>query len=339
MDRLHRRKKVMTIFDAPGIDPGLSELLERELEEVSTIFDLQLASEFSPVNNLCLHVGRYRGKMLRPMLVLLSGGAVRNMMPLGVEHRTIAAVCEMIHMATLVHDDVLDESSVRRGGPTVNALHGNDMAVMLGDYLISNAFHMCSTLGNPEINRRLGEVTNTLCEGEIVQLFHREDLEVNENLYFTIVRRKTASLIGACCELGGMLAGADQQVSLALRQYGIDLGVAFQITDDLLDVAGNQQQLGKSIGRDLDMGKLTLPLIRAIRESNDADRRSIIALVKDRCHAQLRERLMEDGWIASAHRTATDLVKSARRSISELPDNNQTSMLHVLADAVVDRQV
>jgi len=329
----------MTMFDLAGVDASLCRVLQKELQTVSALFDAQLSSEFTPVNTLCDHVGRYRGKMLRPMLVLLSGGAVRGSMDLGDDHRTIAAVCEMIHMATLVHDDVLDESSVRRGGSTINALHGNDMAVMLGDYLISNAFHMCSTLGKPDINLRLGEVTNTLCEGEVVQLHHREDLDIDEDLYFTIVQRKTASLIGACCELGALLAGSDNRTSGLLCQYGIDLGVAFQITDDLLDVAGDQQQLGKSTGRDLDMGKLTLPLIRAIRESGEADQRSIMALVRDRCHAQLRDRLIEDGWIASANDTAIELVASARRHIDDLPDNPQSTMLHLLADAVINRRV
>jgi octaprenyl-diphosphate synthase len=242
----------------------------------------------------------------------------------------------MIHMATLVHDDVLDESSVRRGGATVNALHGNEMAVMLGDYLISNAFHLCSTIGDPNLNLRLGEITNTLCEGEIVQLHNRENVDLDEDMYLTIVTNKTASLIGGCCELGARLAGADLKIQKALHEYGINLGVAFQITDDLLDLTADQQELGKTVGRDLDMGKLTLPLIRALRDGDD--QRQIAALVRDRCHAQLQERLQDDGWFESARETAMDRVASARRWIGDLPDNAATTMLHLLADAVVQRR-
>lgn len=331
----------MTIFDIVGIDSRLSDLLGLELDEVSRIFESQLASEFSSVNALSVHVGRYRGKMLRPILVLLSGLAVEDEADstiLSESHRTIAAVAEMIHMATLVHDDVLDESLVRRSGATVNSLHGNEMAVMLGDYLISNAFHLCSTLGLPEVNLRLGKITNTLCEGEIVQLHHREDLNLTEDQYFTIVTRKTASLIGACCELGAHMSYADATVQTSLRQFGIDVGIAFQITDDLLDLTADQGDVGKTTGRDLDMGKLTLPLIRSLQHNDEPSRRSIAALVRDRCHAQLRERLHEEGWFESVEHTAEKLIASARRHISALPDNQATSMLHLLADAVIARK-
>jgi len=331
----------MAIFDIVGVDSLLVDLLGIELEEVSRIFETQLASEFPSVNTLSVHVARYRGKMLRPTMVLLSGLAIDEQADSSIlsdEHRTIAAVTEMIHMATLVHDDVLDESPVRRSGTTVNCLHGNEMAVMLGDYLISNAFHLCSTLERPQINLRLGKITNTLCEGEIVQLHHREDLELTEELYFTIVTRKTASLIGACCELGAHMSHADPAIQTALWQFGIDVGIAFQITDDLLDFTADQSDIGKTTGRDLDMGKLTLPLIRALQHGDESSRRSIAALVRDRCHAQLRERLREEGWFDSTRRTAEDLIASARRHLGVLPDNQATTMLHLLADAVIARK-
>lgn len=330
----------MTIFDIVGVDAGLADVLGTELDEVSRIFERQLASDFSPVNTLSVHVAKYHGKMLRPILVLLSGLAIHkdsDKNTLTDEHRTIAAVTEMIHMATLVHDDVLDESQVRRNGATINCLHGNELAVMFGDYLISNSFHLCSTLGKPDINTKIGLVTNTLCEGEIVQLYHREDVDLSEDLYFTIVERKTASLIGACCELGAQLSGGSQEIQTALRRFGLDIGIAFQITDDLLDLTGDQKEVGKTIGRDLDMGKLTLPLIRALHHSDESTRRSILALVRDRCHAQLRDRLCEDGWFDSAEQTVVERVSSARRHLADLPDNQATTMLHLLADAIVAR--
>jgi octaprenyl-diphosphate synthase len=330
----------MTIFDIVGVDVELVGVLSAELDEVSRVFEAQLASVFPPVNTLSVHVAKYRGKMLRPTLVMLSGLAVHKDVDHSVltdEHRTVAAVTEMIHMATLVHDDVLDESQIRRSGETVNCLHGNELAVMFGDYLISNSFLLCSTLGKPDINTKIGVVTNTLCEGEIVQLHNRGNLDLSEDLYFTIVERKTASLIGACCELGAQLSGGCKNKQAALRRFGTEIGVAFQITDDLLDLTGDQQDVGKSTGRDLDMGKLTLPLIRALHHSDEPTRRSIKALVRDRCHAQLREWLREDGWFESAEQTVIERVASARRHIGDLPDNQATTMLHLLADAIIAR--
>ncbi len=327
----------MSIFDIVGQDTGMSDWLTSELDQVSQLFDRQLASEYSPVNTLCIHAGRYRGKMLRPSLVLLTGTAVDGKQIEGSsDHRVIAAVAEMIHMATLVHDDVLDESPVRRSGTTVNALHGNELAVMLGDYLISNAFHLCSTIGDPSINTRLGEITNMLCEGEVVQLANRENLDLSEALYLSIVTNKTASLIGACCELGGRLSGADPLVQSALYGFGNDLGIAFQITDDLLDLTADQETLGKTVGRDLDMGKLTLPLIRALRDGGDSQK--IAALVRDRCHAQLQQELCKNGWFESARQTATDRVASAKNHLNVLPKNAATTMLRLMADAVVQRR-
>src|SRR3954470_17406277 len=167
------------MLDTDATHRHVATLLREQLEQVTLIFERQLASDMSAVNTLCRHVERYRGKMLRPTLVLLSGlaagGEPCDGSALTEKHRIIAAVTEMIHMATLVHDDVLDEALIRRQGATVNHLWGNETAVILGDYLISNAFHLCSTAGDPAINLALGQITNTLCEGELVQLHHRND--------------------------------------------------------------------------------------------------------------------------------------------------------------------
>ena len=142
-------------------------------------------------------------------------------------HRVVAAVVEMIHMATLVHDDVLDEAEIRRRGRTINGLHGNEMAVMLGDYLISNAFHLCSTLGKPWISLELGSTTNTLCEGELIQLFNRNNMKLDQETYTTIVENKTASLIGASCRLGSLLSGAGEKEAGRLGRFGTMAGSRF----------------------------------------------------------------------------------------------------------------
>ena len=190
--------------------------LATALGAVASIFERQLASEFPAVESLCNHVGRYRGKMLRPTLTLLSGLAARKGDVTALESdslRRLAAVFEMIHMATLVHDDVLDEADDRRGGATVNRLNDNETAVMLGDYLISNAFHLAASIGDADLTERIGRVTNTLCEGELIQLHHRDDLGLDLETYLATIRRKTAVLVGACGSLGARIAGADEDAA------------------------------------------------------------------------------------------------------------------------------
>ena len=312
---------------------GLSQLAPL-LAEVGKAFERQLASDLPPVNTLCRHVERYRGKMLRPTMVFLCGQAFG---PVGERHVIVAATCEMIHMATLVHDDVLDEAEVRRKGHTVNHLRGNEVAVMLGDYLISNAFHLCSRAGDPALNLRLGEVTNTLCEGELVQLSHREDLSLDERTYFEIVRRKTAVLIGACCELGAELSGAPADAVAALRRFGEGIGVAFQIQDDLLDLEGRQDVVGKSLGRDLEKGKLTLPVIIHLAQASGEVRERTIEAIRARDGAALLAELTASGSLAAARSRAVELVAAARTELQHVPAGLSRDALDAAAMAIVHR--
>ena len=312
---------------------GLSQLAPL-LAEVGKAFERQLASDLPPVNTLCRHVERYRGKMLRPTMVFLCGQAFG---PVGERHVIVAATCEMIHMATLVHDDVLDEAEVRRKGHTVNHLRGNEVAVMLGDYLISNAFHLCSRAGDPVLNLRLGEVTNTLCEGELVQLSHREDLSLDERTYFEIVRRKTAVLIGACCELGAQLSGAPADAVAALRRFGEGIGVAFQIQDDLLDLEGRQDVVGKSLGRDLEKGKLTLPVIIHLAQASGEVRERTIEAIRARDGAALLAELTASGSLAAARSRAVELVAAARTELRHVPAGVSRDALDAAAMAIVHR--
>ena len=319
-------------------DTALAADIAAGLARAETLFESQLSSSFPAVNDLCRHVARYRGKMLRPTLVIVSGLAfTEDGETLSGEHDVIAATVEMIHMSTLVHDDVLDEAEIRRRGTTVNHLHGNEMAVMLGDYLISNAFHLCSRVGDPALNLRLGEVTNTLCEGELVQLSRRHDLTLDENTYFEIVRRKTGALVGVSCELGAMLAGADASASAAMRLFGESLGVAFQIQDDLLDLLGDEQTVGKSIGRDLEKGKLTLPMIMHIARTTGADRSSALRAIEAKNGAALRTMLMRSGAIEAARARAVEIVEDAKRGLPATRRTHSRELLLELADRVVAR--
>lgn len=326
------------------IDLPLATVLDEQLEEVELILQRQVASDLSAVNALCCHIEQYGGKRIRPMLVLLSGLAAGpppwDGSALGEKHRVIAAVVEMIHLATLVHDDVLDEARIRRRVATVNHLRGNETAVILGDYLISNAFHLCSSLKDPTINLSLGEVTNTLCEGELLQLHHRDDCDLDEQTYLEIARRKTASLIGECCRLGAMLSDHDGSGSIcrSMRSFGFQLGVAFQIQDDLLDITGDESIVGKSLGKDLDSGNVTLPLIRYLASANPADRSTTLRQFAQRNAEQLRIRLMESGAVRNAQREARYLVEHAKTELSCLVPSPARDLLAALAEAVISRR-
>jgi octaprenyl-diphosphate synthase len=326
----------------------IADLLARQLEQVSVIFERQLASDLSAINGLCVHIESYRGKMLRPTLVLLTGLAASpethasedRAIPeevLTERHRVVAAVVEMIHMATLVHDDVLDEATVRRNGATVNHLWGNEAAVMLGDYLISNAFHLCSSLGDPAINLSLGAVTNTLCEGELIQLHHRENYGIDEDTYIDIVRRKTASLIGECCRLGASISGASEAQQSAFKHFGLCLGIAFQIQDDLLDLTGDQRLVGKDLGKDLDKGKLTLPITHLMATIDKAEQDAVVALLRERRRSELHARLEANGSVAYARETAHRYVDEAKAALDHLPSGVMRELLDHLADRVVQR--
>ncbi|HZW09763.1 MAG TPA: polyprenyl synthetase family protein [Phycisphaerales bacterium] len=324
----------------------VQQMLGAGLARVQRRFDEQLASDLLPVERLCRHVEHYRGKMLRPMLVMLSGLACGDR-EISEEHVTIAAVCEMVHMATLVHDDVLDEAENRRRGRTVNHLYGNEAAVILGDYLIAGAYHLCTSLDSVEAARRIGEVSMVLCAGELLQLHFRDDYSLDEATYFEILERKTAALIGVACRLGAALAGARPALCEAMEAFGRRLGVAFQIQDDLLDLTGEEAVVGKSVGKDLEKGKLTLPVLIRLADLAPAERGRFLALLEGASAAgeearaaagRLRRELESSGAIARATERAAGLVAEARAHLGALPAGPARDMLDLMARAVVDRR-
>jgi octaprenyl-diphosphate synthase len=334
------------------------------LERVEERFDHQLRSDLPPVSRLVNHIEHYRGKMLRPTLALVCGlAAPSSLRPsvspfLSLDHITVAAVCEMIHMATLVHDDVLDEADTRRRGATINRLAGNEAAVILGDYLIASAYHLCSQLDSQKIALLVGHISMTLCAGELLQLSHRNDLSLDEPTYFEIVERKTASLIGLACRLGAQCSGADEATCARFDRFGARLGVAFQIQDDLLDLTGQQSTLGKPAGKDMEKGKLTLPMIHHLAAIMPGDRARSLLLLERACGirihragvpalphkdtpgdaaAALRQALDGSGSIAHAIRTAERLVGEACSELTPIPESGAKSLLMMMAEAVVKR--
>ncbi|MHC4994723.1 MAG: polyprenyl synthetase family protein, partial [Planctomycetota bacterium] len=255
-------------------------------------------------------------------------------------HRTIAAVVEMVHMATLVHDDVLDEQDVRRKGATISHLRGNEAAVMLGDYLISHAYHLCSSLDSQSAARRIAHTTNTLCEGELLQLANRNNWSLDEKTYFDIVDRKTASLCGVACALGAEFAGSDAATRDALESYGRSVGIAFQVVDDVLDLTGDPEVVGKSLGKDLEKGKLTLPLIHRLETAAPADRQKLLDQLRNGSEDQFTrviQLLAESDSVAYAQDRAQRLIDDAIKSLGALPDSPAKDLLITLAQMVTAR--
>ncbi len=334
-------------------DNVLRQRLEADLVEVRRVFAGELQSDLDCVNDLAGHAQRYHGKMLRPMLVLATAMAVEpTCETIEQKYLVAAAVVEMVHLATLVHDDVLDDAQMRRRGATINHLRGNEAAVMLGDYLISHAYHLCSSLGSPEISRMIAHATNTVCEGELLQLANRHRLDLDEPTYFKIITRKTASLCGACCGVTAELSGCGQKVAEALYGYGETLGIAFQIIDDVLDLTGDQDTVGKTLGQDLVKGKLTLPLIHALGACDEACREELIGLLRSEggeglseerageVAVRVREVLLEWESLDYAREKAVSLVERAKLGLMEnLEDTPARSYLLGLADSVVTRRL
>ncbi len=336
-----------TILDLAPRHASAARRVQTELERVERVLEDHSRSDLPPVDDLARHVERFRGKMLRPTMVVLTGLATAP--KVSDAHRTIAAVIEMIHLATLVHDDVLDDAQTRRRGRTINSLHGNEAAVILGDYLISKAFHLCSTLDMQRYALRIGEVTNQVCEGELLQLANREHYSLDEPTYFEIIRRKTASLIGVACELGALCSGASDEISRAMYEYGERLGVAFQIVDDLLDLTGDEAVVGKTLGKDLEKGKLTLPLIHLLASSPPESRGRALRLIEARSeHAErngdaerlaLLQLIRESGSLDYALSVAGRLVSEAKALARRLPESEARALLLDLADTVVSRRL
>ena len=324
----------------PVAPPALTAGIAPQLAAVEALFQSELQSDLKCVDALVKHVSRFRGKMLRPSLVLLSARACNPSEPLTDTHVTLATVVEMVHMATLVHDDVLDEAELRRKGATINHLRGNEAAVMLGDYLISHSYHLCSSLQSQMASRLIAHTTNQVCEGELLQIDNRNNLDLDEETYLQIITRKTAVLCAACCTLGATFAGVSERRVANLEKYGRLLGIAFQIQDDILDVIGDVDVVGKTLGIDIEKGKLTLPVIHFLRTAPPEHRALLKSLLKspdaDKAD-RIRNLILPSRSIAYARNKARQMVDDARAAIADLPDSDAKQLLDTMAEYVVAR--
>ncbi len=315
----------------------VTEFLAEPLVKVDEILVTELESTHPYVTDILAHVSRFRGKQLRPILLLLSGDACG-----GIEHDhlILAAVVEMIHTATLVHDDVLDEAATRRHVATVNARWNNETSVLFGDYLFTHAFHLASSLSSTFACREIGRATNIVCEGELTQIRERGNLELTEEQYFRIIDAKTAELCAVSCRLGARYSGAEQHVVEALTTYGRNLGMAFQIADDILDLLGDESETGKSLGSDLDKQKLTLPLIRLLETSSpeEADRfRQLLSQPDGPTHELLEQLVQQTDAVEYSQACANRLVTDACAALQCLPDSRARQILIDVAEFSIQR--
>jgi octaprenyl-diphosphate synthase len=315
-----------------------------ELGQVKKLISEQLLScpEEIGVVRLVEHLNCCGGKMIRPGLVLLAGGAIGKITG---QHIRIAAIMEMIHNATLLHDDVIDEGQKRRGQATVNSLWGNESAVLLGDFLLSKVFRMCAD-SEPQVAKIIAAAAAHTCEGELRQVSQKENWQLNETGYIDIITEKSAALLSSCCYLGGLLAGAGEVEVQLLSDFGLNFGIVFQITDDLLDLVGNQKKTGKQIGNDLDNGRVTLPLIHLLRTANETDR-ELVRDVLDGCgkrgrgkrYDELAEKLRACGSIDYAQKRTQEFARRAIAAIEGFSPSESKNALIELMQFVAQRAV
>jgi len=261
----------------PAALQSLYAPIVKDLLQVERILREEMRSDYPYVNELVRYGAMLGGKRLRPALLLLSAQAVGTV---NHNHHVLSAVVEMIHTATLVHDDVLDEAVTRRRLATVNSRWDNEASVLLGDFLFTHAFYLASTLDTPFACRTIGRSTNIVCEGELRQKGNRGDFSLSEEEYLEIIDAKTAELCACACRLGAHYADGDEATVEALTLYGRNLGIAFQIADDLLDVIGSEATVGKSLGTDLEKQKPTLPVIRVLQLANEQERRQVLEILE-----------------------------------------------------------
>jgi octaprenyl-diphosphate synthase len=270
------------------------------------------------------------GKRLRPSLALLSGGATGRV---GAEHVTLGVIVELIHVATLVHDDVLDEADLRHAHPTANARWGNEISVLVGDCLFAHALQLAAGYPGTEVCRQISQATNTVCAGEILQTRKRYDLNLSMAEYIKIVQMKTGALFAVSCELGAWLNGATQSVVKSLYDYGANLGIAYQIFDDCVDIFGQEGKAGKSLGTDMKKGKMTLPYLLLLDKVEPAMREKLgsLILAGDReTRNELGDLIRRNGVINESLATISRYIERAEASLSELPAGGHVDTLAAL---------
>ncbi len=316
----------------------IKQTLAPDMSIVDGVIRTRLYSDVALVNRVAEYIINSGGKRLRPALVVLSAKAFGYS---GSHHHSLAAVVEFIHTATLLHDDVVDESDMRRGRATASALFGNAASVLVGDFLYSRAFQMMLEANDMRVMQTLADATNVIAEGEVLQLLNCRDADVDAANYLHVIHCKTAKLFEAAMRLGAILGGADDATEKAAARYGMHLGTAFQLVDDVLDYSGNEQETGKNLGDDLAEGKPTLPLIYAMQHGNAAQAALVRAVIEEgdiARFADVLEVVRQTGALEHTREQAQREADAACAELSVLPDTNYRQCLLQLADFAATRQ-
>lgn len=312
-------------------------LIAEDMESVDKLIIQRLASEVVLINQIGHYIVNSGGKRLRPVLAVLSARAM------GYEaehHIDLAAIIEFIHTATLLHDDVVDDSDLRRGRETANALWGNEASVLVGDFLYSRSFEMMVDVGNMRVMEILAKATNIISEGEVLQLLNVHDADTTEERYLNVIRYKTAKLFEAACQLGAIITDSDSEQEQAMATYGMHLGTAFQLIDDVLDYSASSDDMGKNVGDDLAEGKPTLPLIHVMRHGSEDQATLVREAIEQGGLEQLdavMEAVQSTGAIEYTARTAREEADRAIAALSVIPDSPYKQAMVSLADFAVER--
>jgi octaprenyl-diphosphate synthase len=317
---------------------AIQALTQDDMQAVNQLIDKQLQSNVALVNQLGLYIVSSGGKRIRPILSILAAKALGHQ---GEDHVKLAAIVEFIHTATLLHDDVVDESLLRRGNPTANAEFGNAASVLVGDFIYTRAFQLMVEFNNMQVMDIFAHATNVIAEGEVLQLMNCNDPDTTENSYMQVIYSKTAKLFEAATELAAIITGQDEKTVKALKAYGMHLGTAFQLVDDVLDYSADQLELGKSIGDDLAEGKPTLPLIYAMQHGSKEQVdliRNAIEKADGLNHLESVLRILKDtNALTYTMSKAKEESELAISFIAELADSEHKQALISLAKLSVDR--
>ncbi|WP_374012123.1 polyprenyl synthetase family protein [Pseudoxanthomonas koreensis] len=320
--------------------PRVQALAAPDMAAVDALIRARLASDVVLINQIAEHIVSAGGKRLRPMLVVLAAQAAAAGGDAGADRHQLAAIIEFIHTSTLLHDDVVDESDLRRGRSTANAIWGNAASVLVGDFLYSRSFQLMVELDRMEVMQVLADTTNRIAEGEVLQLLHVRNPDVDEAAYLRVIERKTAVLFAAGTRLGALAAGADAAAQQALYDYGMNLGYAFQIADDVLDYTAQAGDLGKNLGDDLAEGKATLPLIHAIAHADPATRQRLREAVQHgdaQAMPDVLAAIHASGGLDYARRRASGYASAAESALDGLPESEALAALRGLARYAVER--
>ena len=331
------RRLRLSIVTAHTSLEQIYSLIGTDMKAVDAVVRKRLYSDVVLVRQVAEYIISAGGKRMRPALVLLAAGTLGFK---GERQHELAAVVEFIHTATLLHDDVVDESSLRRGRETANAMFGNAASVLVGDFLYSRAFQMMVECDDMRVMRILSDATNIIAEGEVLQLMNCHDADVNEERYLQVIRYKTAKLFEAAAQLGAILGGATPEQEKGLAAYGMHLGTAFQLIDDVLDYSGEEADTGKHIGDDLAEGKPTLPLIYVMENGTEAQAMVVKHAIEHGGRDDFPEVLAairSSGALEHTRRAAIECANSAQESICNLPESAYKQALIFLADFAVNR--